>query len=246
MPSILKKLKSISPSYDPLILNADTDLKQVETAIKKYDKAIYQHPLNILFWGLPGTGKTEYVKYLAEKSGKTLLLKRPSDFLSKYIGETENKIAEAFIEAEEKEAILFLDEADSFFISRDKMERNFEKTQTNELLTQMENFTGVLICSTNHLSYLDTAVMRRFSWKVELKPLRTKDRISLFKNIFNISDAETLEGLNDLKDLTPGDMYAVHSRLKFTDISENTEFIIEELKKECLYKDGVQKRVIGF
>jgi len=241
-----KKLKPISTSYDPFILNADTDLKQIETAIRQYDKEKYQQPLNILFWGLPGTGKTEYVKYLAEKSGKTLLLKRPSDFLSKYIGETENKIAEAFIEAEEKEAILFLDEADSFFISRDKMERNFEKTQTNELLTQMENFTGVLICSTNHLSYLDTAVMRRFSWKVELKPLRTKDRISLFKNIFNISDAETLEGLNDLKDLTPGDMYAVHSRLKFTDISENTEVIIEELKKECLYKDGVQKRVIGF
>ena len=242
----VKNLKSLSSVYDPSILNADKELSEVESAIKKYDKDVYREPLNILLWGQPGTGKTEYVKYLAQKNGKTLLLKRPSDLLSKYVGDTESLIAESFTEAEEKGAILFLDEADSFFINRDKMERNFEKTQTNELLTQMENFSGILICSTNHLNYLDTAVMRRFSWKIELKALKRNDRISLFRKIFNTGESQELSALNDLNDLTPGDMYAVHSRLKFSIEQNSAEMIIKELKKECMYKTGVQKRVIGF
>ncbi len=47
----------------------------------------------------------------------------------------------------------------------------------------MENFSGIIICITNHLEYMDTAVMRRFSWKVEFKPLRAADENHLFGQV---------------------------------------------------------------
>jgi SpoVK/Ycf46/Vps4 family AAA+-type ATPase len=133
--------------------------------------------VNLLFWGRPGTGKTEMAKYLADQLGLELMLKRASDLISMWVGKTEKLIREAFAEAERDSAILFIDEADSFFINRQAARHSWEISQTNELLTQMENHKGILICCTNLLEHLDQAVLRRFVWKIHFQPLTADGKL---------------------------------------------------------------------
>ncbi|NIP99131.1 MAG: AAA family ATPase, partial [Nitrospinaceae bacterium] len=71
--------------------------------------------------------------------------------------------------AEENRALLFFDEADSFLRPREAAVRSWEVTEVNELLTQMETFRGVFLCATNFLNGLDSAALRRFTFKVEFR-----------------------------------------------------------------------------
>ena len=162
--------------------------------------------MNLLFHGLPGTGKTEFVHYLADTTGHELVQKRASDLLSMWVGGTEAAIAAAFEEAEDQDAILLLDEADYLFINRQDARTSWERSQTKELLTQMEAYSGVLICCTNLLSNLDHAVLRRFVFKVAFKPLTLEGRIALFRRYFPEAELtpQTAYQLARLDVLTPG------------------------------------------
>ena len=161
-------LNLLTGRYDLEALNLDTSPTPVLSSLKSFaqfrkDNRSNEGNINLLFWGKPGTGKTELAKYLAEQLSAELILKRASDLISKWVGQTEQNIREAFEEAEKDHAILFIDEADSFFINRQTAIRSWEVSQTNELLTQMENYKGILICCTNLLDNLDNAVLRRFA-----------------------------------------------------------------------------------
>ena len=82
------------------------------------------------------------------------------------MGATEQLIRRAFEEAEREEAVLVLDEADTFLFSRDRAVRSWEISFTNEFLTQMERYRGILICTTNRMTDLDQASIRRFNHKI--------------------------------------------------------------------------------
>ncbi|MCQ2576430.1 MAG: ATP-binding protein [Treponema sp.] len=72
-----------------------------------------------------------------------------TDILGKYVGENERNIRDAFEEAEANGQILLFDEADSFFSDRNNATKAWERTLVNEFLTQAEEFSGILICTTN-------------------------------------------------------------------------------------------------
>lgn len=205
----------------------------------------------LLLWGEPGTGKTEFAKYLAEYLDRPLHINRASDLLSAFVGATESNIDGAFRAAEEEQAVLLLDEADSFFVDRRSAQHSWETSRTNELLTQMENFRGILVCSTNLLESMDHAVMRRFSWKIRFSPLRREDRIRLYTEIFSdiegeLSDTQR-ERLEKLETLTPGDLYAVYSRFGYLSAQElDHERILSALEREAAYKRRESQRSIGF
>jgi len=168
----------------------------------------------LLFAGGPGTGKTAYARWLAEALGLPLVQKRGSDLLSALVGGTEQLIAAAFEEAEDAGAILLLDEADSLFLDRSKAERSWERSQTNELLTRMEAYSGILICCTNRMEDFDSASLRRFQWKLAFKPPRAEQRTELYRRYFTEicgePDEATLRAIRDLEGLCPGDFAAVH------------------------------------
>jgi len=168
----------------------------------------------LLFAGGPGTGKTAYARWLAEALGLPLVQKRGSDLLSALVGGTEQLIASAFEEAEDSGAILLLDEADSLFIDRSKAERSWERSQTNELLTRMEAYSGILICCTNRMEDFDSASLRRFQWKLAFKPPRSEQRAELYRRYFaelcGEPDEATLRAVRDLEGLCPGDFSAVY------------------------------------
>ena len=113
-----------------------------------------------------------------------MLVKRASDLLDMYVGQTEKSIAAMFDDARQRDAVLVLDEADSFLRDRRGAHRSWEVTQVNELLTQMEAFDGIFICTTNLMESLDAASLRRFPWKILFDWLKPGQRWGLFAQEF--------------------------------------------------------------
>ncbi len=203
-----------------------------------------------LLWGPPGTGKTEFVRYLAHELGKPLLLRRASDLLSCWVGETEKNIRRMFEEAEADGAVLLLDEADSFLQARSRALHSWEVTQVNELLTRMEGFPGIMVCATNLLKQLDPATLRRFDWKVEFRPLKEESREDAYFRYFGGAGSALEDGqrtqLRALTDLTLGDLYAVWKRLRFLDGEPAHENVLSLLEAEVKYRAVDARRPMGF
>lgn len=241
-----KKFSRYKPDchFDADIINMDTSydtlMKILSNYSKKLEEGVVNCPLNMIFAGVPGSGKTELAKHIAQKLGKKIILKNMSDIQSMYVGETEKNITKAFAQAEREKAILVIDEADSLFIDRSTASRNWEISQTNEMLAQMENFRGIFICSTNILKNIDTAAMRRFQKKITFGYLGKDAREKLFKSYFfdtikGLSE-ETICELEKLNNLTAGDFKNVFQQIQFADTVYNERDILELLKHETEFK----------
>jgi len=236
-----EKLNGMNRFYDPTIMNTDTPALKLIEKLEKYDsnaelKKVMPN-FNLLFQGPSGTGKTEFAKHIAEQLGKKLLVKRTSDILSKYLGETEKMIAEIFEEAELTDSILFLDEADSLFLDRKGSEKQYQIQHTNEFLMQMENFKGILICATNNKDSMDSAVMRRFTSKVGFSFLTDEGKNKLQELYFGDFEFNELdkEELMRIPNLTPGDFKVVFNK-SLLDEDMSSQNIVEALKMEAEYK----------
>jgi len=249
------RLNELTGKYDLSFVNADMDLKIAVNAVKKFTSAIKEKKeadgINLLLWGESGTGKTEFAKYLASESGRELIIKRASDLMDMYVGNTEKYIAEAFKEAEDKNAILFIDEADTFLGSRERAVRSWEISHINEFLVQMENFNGVLICCTNLLEIFDTASMRRFNWKVRFSPVKEEMRVPLYEKYFVTENSPITAGqkrrIKNIKSLTPGHARSASRRIAYIDgEAVDHDTIIDELEKEASYMQIRKDKRVGF
>ena len=203
--------------------------------------------MNLLLWGPPGTGKSEYVKYLGDILKAKVVVKMGSDLLDKYVGGTEERIASAFAEAEAEKAILFLDEIDGLLQSRNKADHSWEVTQVNELLHQMENFNGVMIGATNFFENLDQAVLRRFTFKLEFGYLDDGGKRLFFERMFktklNATESARLEAITCL---APGDFRTVRQSLYYLGSTVDNAMRLGELEKESRVKIGSSRQKIGF
>ena len=243
--------ESRAPRYLLDALNTDADIPKILKVMNLFDekwknmqKGDRADSLNMLLYGAPGTGKTEFAKHLARTLNRKLIIKKASDLMNCYVGETEKNIRKMFREAEEKKAILFLDEADSLIRDRSGAVRNWEVTQVNEMLTQMENFKGIFIAATNFEGELDTASRRRFALKVKFGYLKPEGIEALWKGFF--PQVEMPAAARELRMLTPGDFNAAYATLRFYDESELTaDTVLNALKSEISYKDGREGRTMG-
>jgi SpoVK/Ycf46/Vps4 family AAA+-type ATPase len=228
---------SASLEHDPDLLNTDPPLAAVFDAM-----AGSRCGARMLLHGLPGTGKTALGKALAERLDKPLLQRQASSLLSMWVGGTERNLCEMFEEARREDGVLLLDEADSFLRHREQARASWEVTQVNELLTQIEAFDGIFICTTNRLDDLDPAALRRFDFKVAFKPLRLEQRLHLVRKccaVFGLDDCaddEALQArLRALEDLTPGDAAAALRRLRIAGVA-TLDALLVALADECRYK----------
>ena len=206
------------------------------------------HPrMNLLLWGPPGTGKTEYVKYLGSVLGTKVVVKMGSDLLDRFVGGTEERIAEAFAEAEAEKSILFLDEIDGLLQNRERADHSWEVTQVNELLHQMENFNGVMVGATNFFDGLDQAVLRRFTFKIEFGYLDDAGKRTFFERMFDTKlSAEDAARLDAVAGLAPGDFRTVRQSLYYLGSGVSNAMRIGELEKESSVKSGVRRGRLGF
>ena len=241
-----------APAYSLDGLNIDGDINEAVEIATNYnniwdnlDKNSKAQSLNILLYGAPGTGKTEFVRFLARKLKRNLVIRRASDLLDMYVGQTEKNIREAFEEAEENKAILFFDEADSFIADRQNASRNFEVTQVNELLTQLENFNGIFVAATNFDSRLDNASRRRFALKLGFDYLKPEGIEKIWKSFYPQFNCP--EEIKNFDMLAPGDFNAVFSRLRYLPQHKlSKKRIASELEKEIEAKGGHANRKMGF
>jgi len=197
--------------------------------------------VSLLLTGAPGTGKTALAHYCARALDRPLIVKRASDLLSKWVGETEARIADAFREARHRGGVLLLDEVDSLLLDRTTAKTSWEITQVNELLTWLDRHPLPVIAATNHPDKLDPATLRRFVFKLRLRPLGSERAARAFARFFGGKAPATLASLTNL---TPGDFAVVARQMRHLPARTPHE-IIDRLEGECAAKPG-QLGKIGF
>jgi SpoVK/Ycf46/Vps4 family AAA+-type ATPase len=206
----------------------------------------------LCFYGAPGTGKTALAEHIARTLEKPLILKKASDLMSKFVGETEQNMAGMFRDAESEKAVLLLDEADSFLQDRRGAQRTYEVTEVNEMLQGMECFNGIFVCTTNLMDRIDQAALRRFTFKIRFKPLTAAQREKMFITEALAGNAalltpETQARLSRLDQLCPGDFAAVKRQVDILAAQFSIGEFLEQLEAEHRIKPEVREsRNIGF
>ena len=230
--------------YDPRFVNSDLDLPDLATGVAQAGSA------RICLFGPPGTGKTAFGRWLAGRLGRPLHLKKASDLLSPYVGQAEKNIARAFSEASAAKALLMIDEVDSFLRDRSAAHRGWEVTQVNEFLTQMEQFEGVFIASTNLMDGLDPAAMRRFELKAKFDYLRGEQAKELLCAHLSAQglpapNEPELDEVAAMPCLTPGDFAALARQNRFRPLPDVRAWL-DGLAAECSFKPNASRRITGF
>ena len=247
-PDAGKKSRRQVTTYDLDMLNVETrfEIPRIVEALKARGHGA------LCFYGAPGTGKTALGEYIAEHMGKPLIVKQASDLVSKFVGETEQNMAAMFAEASQENAVLLLDEADSFLMDRRGAQRSYEVTEVNEMLQQMERHDGVFICTTNLLDRIDQAALRRFTFKIKFMPLTTAQREKMFITEALAGDVQKLSPeisrrLAKLAQLAPGDFAAVKRQCDILAAEFSVDEFMEQLEAEHRIKPEVREQTsIGF
>ena len=240
-------LKKGMLDYQLDALNPSHDIYQLVEGLKSVQGA------RLCLYGPPGTGKTAFGHYISTALDKPLIVKRASDILSPYVGVAEMNMAAMFEEARDDDAVLLLDEADSFLQDRTTLKQSWEITQVNELLTQMEAFEGLFVCSTNLMDKLDAAVLRRFDFKIKLNYLQLEQTWKLFCNTLGWSKKRSTQNsswqqrLSAYNNLTPGDFANVLRQHRLSSRKLTADDLMSGLEKESTFKlASNHSKEIGF
>jgi hypothetical protein len=183
--------------WDDLVLDAAT-MKQVETIGRwvAHSKTLMEDwglarrlkpGYRCLFHGTPGTGKTLTACLLGKRHGVPVYRVDISRVVSKWIGETEKNLAALFDQAEDRNWILFFDEADALFGKRTESRSSNDRAANQQiayLLQRLEDFPGLAILATNQHNYIDEAFARRFQSSIRFQMPGAEARLRLWQDSF--------------------------------------------------------------
>jgi hypothetical protein len=222
-------------------------------------KAGFRCGFTCLFYGAPGTGKTETVLQLARQTGRDILQVDVSKIKSCWVGESEKNIKSLFdtyrdkVKKSEKAPILLFNEADAIINQRmegaqtaaNKMENSIQ----NIILQEMENLDGIMIATTNLAQNMDKAFERRFLYKIKFEKPTLEARIHIWHEMIPaLSEGET-KTLAEKYDFSGGQIeniarhYAI-SNILYGDKANNIESLMTYCDNERL--ETKQTRRIGF
>ena len=214
-----------------------------------------------LFYGAPGTGKTETVLQIARQTGRNIMQIDIAGLRDKFVGETEKNVKAIFTRYKhlcknsDVMPILFFNEADAIFNKRTTVGginptvEKMENSMQNIILQEVENLEGILIATTNLTCNLDDAFERRFLFKVEFKKPEADVKAKIWTAMLNNISEEDAHFLAERYDFSGGQIENI-ARKRAIDYVLNGKFAtLQELetycKAEMLDKKGSCAR-IGF
>ena len=167
-----------------------------------------------LFYGSPGTGKTETVLQLARQTGRDIMQVNVSEIKSKWVGDSEKNIKALFDDYRSKvkdcevTPILLFNEADAIINRRQEMaERGVDKMENsiqNIILQEMETLDGILIATTNLEQNMDKAFERRFLYKIKFNKPTIEARQHIWQSMIPSLSADAASQLATRYDFSGG------------------------------------------
>ena len=201
-----------------------------------------------LLYGPPGTGKTLAATLLGKKNNMDVYRVDLSMIVSKYIGETEKNLAKVFDLAENRNWILFFDEADALFGKRTSTNTSNDRHANQEvtyLLQRIEDFPGTVILATNLRSNIDEAFSRRFQSVIYFpmpdKELRAELWRKMLPSQWLCDDSSELIELASETELSGGSITNVVRRCALQLVSENKQALSKRILKNALDKENLKK-----
>ena len=139
-----------------------------------------------VFEGPPGTGKTSAAEGVAAELGRPLRSVSAAQVVSRYVGESANRIEELFTGEGSSNSVLLLDDGDALLSRRTEVSSSTDRyanLDITTLLASLDRFQGILIVTTNRLEDIDPAILRRLEWKVSFPRLGAEDRARLWDRL---------------------------------------------------------------
>jgi len=250
------KYISTKLNWDKLVIDktASSEIETIRNWIAHHESMIntwdlknsFKSGYKALFYGPPGTGKTFTAILLGKQFNKDVYRIDLSQVVSKYIGETEKNLEKVFQKAENKDWILFFDEADALFGKRTSISSSHDRYANQEtayLLQRIEDFNGLVILASNDKSNIDSAFLRRFNAIVHFPVPDTNERLHLWEiylpsnhtltkeEVLSISNKYDVTGSTILNAIHNSaiNAYAAKRLISYDDIIESLK---RELRKE--------------
>ncbi len=246
-------------TWEDLVLNNDTlnEVKEIETWLQYNNvilnewgmSGIIKPGYRVMLYGPPGTGKTLTAALLGKFTNRDVYRIDLSMVVSKYIGETEKNLGKLFDKAENKDWILFFDEADSVFGKRTSVRDAHDKYANQEvsyLLQRIEAHPGLVILASNFKSNIDTAFSRRFHSIIEYKVPNQNERKQLWEKSLPkgipLAEDVSIDKLASMYEVTGANIvnivqYACLQKLKKEVEAIQLEDLLNGIKKEYLKED---------
>lgn len=234
----------------------DVQYKQIRTRMKEKG---FRCGFACLFYGEPGTGKTETVLQLAKQTGRDILQVNISQIKSMWVGESEKNIKQVFdnYRAKVKECeitpILLFNEADAIIGKRhegaeravDKMENSIQ----NIILQEMETLDGILIATTNLAQNMDKAFERRFLYKIKFEKPTIEARMCMWHEMIPVLKEEETRILANKYDFSGGQIENIARHYTIANILHGeSDNVIDTLSAYCDSErlNAKETRKIGF
>jgi len=235
------------------------DKERMQNVMRRLEKNGMRKGFTCIFYGAPGTGKTETALQLAKATGRDIMLVDVPSIRSKWVGETEKNIQNLFeryrrlAKDSDLAPILLFNEADAILNKRNEGSTNsvdkMENAMQNIILQEMEKLEGIMIATTNLTGSLDPAFERRFLFKIEFDKPTPQERKHIWKAMLaDLTDEQALS-LAERFDFSGGQIENIARKRIIDDILNerdniDIDSIVRSCKTELLAKKSGAK--IGF
>lgn len=215
-----------------------------------------------LFYGAPGTGKTETVMQLARQMKRNVMVVDFSQIRSKWVGDSEKNIKGVFeryrhfCKQLRRKPILLFNEADALINTRQEQAMRsvdkMENTMQNIILQEMEQFDGIMIATTNLARNMDPAFERRFLYKIQFERPDASVRANLWQVMIPELDTKECQALGEQFDFSGGQIenvarkYAINTILNDIELRNRLAELITLCREECLNDTQSTRAHVGF
>ena len=238
------------------------DQENYKSILERMEKSNFRSAFTCLFYGSPGTGKTETVNQLARLTGRDIMLVDVPNLKDMWVGESEKNVKAVFdkyrdlVRRSKVAPILLFNEADSIFGKRlTQVQHSVDQmlnTMQNIILQEMETLEGILIATTNLTENLDAAFERRFLYKIKFERPGVEARGHIWHTMIPELTNEEVEKLASRYEFSGGQIENVARKFSINKIlygdneGSRMESIFGFCDKELIQDSNAQVRRVGF